>query len=743
MIIGGLAIALGEVVDDAIIDTENIYRRLRENRALENPLPLSEVVIQASMEVRGSVVYASFIVALVFVPLLTLTGVAGRLFAPLGFSYIVAILVSLLVALTVTPALCCALLGSDRGRTGDPPLVGLLKSAYRMIVNITARVPLLTLGTSLLLCAVVIALLPALGTRFLPDLREGHYMVHTASAAGTSLDESIRSGSRLVREFLEIPGVRSASQWAGRAERGADTFGSHYSEYEIDLVPLSGAEQQVVLDSLREILDRFPGIIFETETFLTERVNETISGYTSPVVVNVYGQDLDRLDARAQQIAAIIGSIPGARDVQVRAAPATPMLRVVPNSEKLAQWGLRPADIIDMLALAFDGNAVAQVPVGAVLRDVVVILDPEHRGDPADVAALPIKTSRGVIRLDVVADVYQGSGRYNILHQDGQRVQTITSSVSGRDLGSFMDEVRSRVLDAVPFEAGNYPEFTGAAIEGAAAREQLVLHAVLVGIGVLLLVYVAIGSLRHLALVLLNLPFALLGGVVAAFITGAVVSVGSMVGFITLFGITVRNSIMLLSHYRHLVEEEGQSWNLATVIRGAEERLSSILMTALVTALAMLPIAVGSDNPGREIMGPHGRHYRWRPGVQHNSEPRHLPGGNAPLRAFLEVRSSSLVLGRFADGFGLRVRFGEPVLLEFRILHVAQVARGRMRVEVRHTGFIHIPTRATAGHPNCGFDRLLHTRVVRVVCVFLNRDSRNVIVFHLVQHADDVIDLTF
>lgn len=604
MVIGGLAIALGEVVDDAIIDTENIFRRLRENRALAAPRPLSSVVFDASMEVRGSVVYASFIVALVFVPLLTLSGVAGRLFAPLGFSYIVAILVSLLVALTVTPALCYALLAHGPASDTEAPVIRWLRGGYRRLLEASCRVPVLTVLASVLLCLLVAALLPLLGTRFLPELREGHYMVHTASAAGTSLTESIRIGSRLVNEFLQIPGVRSASQWAGRAERGADTFGSHYSEYEIDLEPMDGAGQQRVLDALRERLEGFPGIVFETETFLTERVNETISGYTSPVVINLYGNDLDRLDARAQEVAAIVSRIPGAADVQVRAAPATPMLRIVPDSAALARHGLAPAQLIDNVRIAFEGVRVAQVPVGSLLRDVVVILDATGRRQPEDLAALPVRTGLGVVRLDQLAAVYQGSGRYSILHQGAQRVQTVTAAVHGRDLGEFMQAVREAVLGGVRFEAGHYPEFTGAAVEGAAAREQLLLHAGLVGMAVLLLVYIAIGSLRHLLLVLLNLPFALVGGVLAALMTGAVVSVGSMVGFITLFGITVRNAIMLVSHYQHLVAVEGAQWSLATAMRGAEERLPSILMTALVTALAMLPIAVGSDNPGREIMGP-------------------------------------------------------------------------------------------------------------------------------------------
>ncbi|MCC7413016.1 MAG: efflux RND transporter permease subunit [Gammaproteobacteria bacterium] len=605
MVIGGLAIALGEVVDDAIIDTENIFRRLRENRLLAAPRSPAEVVFDASMEVRGSVVYASFIVALVFVPLLTLSGITGRLFAPLGLSYILAILASLLVALTVTPGLCYVLLGSGRLREREPPLIARLKPGYAALLRHGAHRPALAISMSVAVCAAGAALVPTLGARFLPDLREGHFIVHTASAAGTSLAESIRIGTRLTREFLDIRGVRSVSQWAGRAERGADTFGSHYSEYEVDLEPLSGAGQQRVLETMRARLREFPGLLYETETFLTERVNETISGYTSPVVVNLYGNDLERLDHQARALAVLISSMAGATDVQVRSPPGTPLLRVDLRLDDLARWGLKPLDVLDVVQVAYEGAIVGRVADGNRLYEVAVIASPARRTQPDDVAALPLRAPGGeMLRLADVADVRQASGRYNILHHNAQRVQTVTCNVSGRDLASFTQELRQRILATMRFDAGSYPEITGAGVEQAVAREQLILHSVVVGFGVLLLMYVAIGSLRHVAIMLLNLPFALVGGVVAAVAAGGVLSIGSMVGFVTLFGITVRNSIMLVSHYRYLVERQGAPWDLDTAVRGAGERLPSILMTALVTALAMLPIAIGSDNPGREIMGP-------------------------------------------------------------------------------------------------------------------------------------------
>ncbi len=608
MVLGGLAIALGEVVDDAIIDTENIFRRLRENRVQPKPLAASRVVFKASMEVRGSVVYASFIVALGFAPLLTLGGVAGRLFAPLGQAYILAILLSLLTALTVTPALCYLLLGK-RSESSDPvaqpPLVRFIQPLYEVLLLRAANAPIKTLILSAIVLVASVWFAPKLGGDFLPQLREGHYIIHTSAVPGTSLQESLRMGGELTRRFLNIPGVESVSQWAGRAERGADTYGSHYSEYEVRLKPMDGAGQQKVLDQLRQLLEDFPGLGFEANTFLTERVDETISGYTSPVVVNLYGGDLASADAKAQEIAGLIRNIKGSSEVQLRSPPNAPLLQIRLLPERLASFGIRPLEAADAVQIAYDGRVVGRFYENNRFFDVSLILAPDQRSRLESVAELPLRTPEGtMIPLREVADIQQISGRYNILHRGGQRVQTVTCNVTGRDLDSFLKELERRIVGEITFPLGMHPEFTGASVEQGEARQELIVHALLVGLAILLLTYVAIGNLRNTLLTLVNLPFSLVGGLMGALVSGDTLSVGSMVGFVTLFGITVRNAIMLISHYRHLIEVEGKHWNLATVIQGARERLPSILMTALVTALAMLPIALNSDNPGREIMGP-------------------------------------------------------------------------------------------------------------------------------------------
>jgi Cu/Ag efflux pump CusA len=543
--------------------------------------------------------------ALVFVPLLTLGGITGRLFAPLGIAYILAIMASLAVALTVTPALCYLLLGQGRYAYADPPLIRWMKPRYGRALAAVSRRPGLAIGLTAAALTAGLAILPRLGGEFLPELREGHYMVHTASMPGTSLEESIRIGTKLTGRILKIPGVRSVSQWAGRAERGADTYGSHYSEYEVDLEPLSGPAQQQVFDRLRAILDRFPGIVYEANTFLIERVDETIAGYTSPVVVNIYGKDLDELDRLARRVARVTGSTAGASSVQLPAPPGTPILRVRLRLDRLAGYGIRPMAALRTLQIAYEGAAAGRIYESNRVFDVTVLLSPRHRRNPRDVAELPIKTAEGgMIPLTEIAEFEHTSGRYAILHRGAQRVQTVTADVEGRDLASFFETLKRRLKARVPFDADTYAEYTGAAVEQVEARNELIVHSVIAGAAVLVLIYMALGCLRNALLILANVPFSLVGGVVAVLLTGGILSAGSMVGFVTLFGITVRNSIMLISHYQHLVEVEGMRWELATAIRGAQERLTSILVTALVTALAMLPIAIGSDNPGREIMGP-------------------------------------------------------------------------------------------------------------------------------------------
>lgn len=612
MVLGGLAIALGEVVDDAIIDTENIFRRLRENREAGNPRPLHQVVLDASVEVRSSVVYATFIVALVFVPLLTLGGVAGKLFAPLGLAYIFAILASLVVALTLTPALCYLLLARGGAlREADPPAVAWMKPRYARLLRRIDAMPGRVMGVVFTVMAVGIATLPLFSGEFIPALREGHYVLHMTAVPGTAESESLRIGSRVADAVRSIDGVKSVAQWVGRAANGADTFGTHYSEFEVEIGALPGREQQRILREIRETLSgergaSWPGVTFGVNTFLTERIEETITGFAAPLAVNLFGTSLDALDRDAQQVAAAIAQVRGAKDVQVQAPPGTPELTIRLRPERAAALGIATLDMLQAVSAAYEGQRVAQVYQAGRVVDLVVVLDPKTRNDMGRVGALRVRAADGrLVSLSDVADIALTGGRYKILHAGGRRAQAVTANVEGRDIGDFEQDVRARIAAEVKLSEGNYLVFAGEAQAEAQAREDLIVHAAIAGIGIFLLLYIAFNNLRNLAITFVNLPFALIGGVAALLVaTGGWMSLGSLVGFVTLFGITLRNSIMLVSHYQHLVADEGLPWDIDTALRGAGERLPSILMTALVTGLALLPLAIGSGEPGREIEGP-------------------------------------------------------------------------------------------------------------------------------------------
>ena len=609
MVLSGLAIALGEVVDDAIIDVENIFRRLRENKTLKNKKPLYQVVFESSMEVRKSVVYATLIIVIVFLPLLSLTGVAGKLFGPLGIAYILSILASLVVALTVTPAMSFMLLGQNENlNTEDSPVIKSLKRNYRKLLLGIESHSKVVLIISLFVIAFGLSFIPLFKTHFIPPLNEGHYIMHMTAYPGTSEDESLRIGNLVSEQLLEIDGVKSIAQWVGRSPLGADTFGTHYSEFEIELSKKSGDDQRRILKSIQDIVydknNGFVGVNFAINTFLTERIEETISGYNAAVVINLYGKNLDTLDQDAIKVAQMLETLPGSKDIMLQSPPGNPQVNIKLLPEQLTNYGISRADALDVIRAAYENLPVAQIYERMIPVDIAVTIDTEFKDDLEDIKKLPLSSSSGqIVELGDIAQISQVSGRSKILHQGGKRVQTITSNINNYDLNDYVNNVR-KGLEQLQLGSGNYFEITGEAQENAKSREDLIAHSTIAIAGVLLMLYIAFGTLKNLSLTLLNLPFALIGGVIAASLHGGWISIGSLVGFVTLFGITLRNSIMLISHYQHLVDYEGHTWNLETCILGASERLPSILMTALVAGLALLPIAIGSGEPGKEIEGP-------------------------------------------------------------------------------------------------------------------------------------------
>lgn len=605
MTLGGLAIALGEVVDDAIIDVENIYRRLRENRALPSPLPVFHVVLRASLEVRSAVVFATFIVMLVFLPVLTLSGVAGRLFAPLGIAYILAVLASLGVALTLTPALALAMLTRGPLPMHEPRAIAALKTRYASILLKVEQHVKAVMAIVLLMCVAALASLPFMNGSFIPELHEGQYTVHMGLAPGTSLGESMRIGTQVSRALMQVPGVRLVAQRAGRADEVVDPVGVQLSEFEVDLVPMNAERQRSTLRRIQETLARFPGLTTSINTFLVERIDETISGVTAPVVVNVFGNNLDVIDRTAQRIARLLGKMQGVASVQVGAPPGIPELDVKLEPAQLARWGLRPVEVLDAIQSAYQGATVTQVYRGSHSYDVTVLLAPKARQRLDEIGALTLRNPDGqAVPLRMLATINQVTGRYQIAHDGGRRVQTVAVTLGSRLPGDFEREARARIDREITMPPGIYAVFSGENEARTQARHDLYAYGAMAAAGIVLLLFLAMKSRRGVLLVVANLPFALVGGVSSVVLTGGNLSLGAMVGFVTLFGISLRNSIMLVSHYEHLVHVDHLPWNVDTAVKGASERLVPILMTALVTSLALLPLAVTSGAAGNEIEGP-------------------------------------------------------------------------------------------------------------------------------------------
>lgn len=604
MTLGGLAVAIGEVVDDAVIDVENITRRLRINALAAAPRSALGVVLQASLEVRSSVVFATFAVILVFLPIFGLGGLAGRFFAPLGFAYIAAVLSSLVLALTLTPALCMTLLPQVAVRRHDAWLTSHLKTGYRRLLTavenwriaVMVLVAIVTLGG--------LALMPFLKVAFLPRLNERNYVVHLALAAGSSLHQSIALGNRITADLRKIPYIQQIEQRAGKPALAGDVLGPQYSEYLIRLKALSPSQAGKFRTAMARLIKKFPGVLLYYNTVLSERINETISGSGSPVAVQVTGNSFTAIERASSLLTQTLRKVPGARSVAPQTAWNAPEIQVELRRRQLQRWGLSPMRVMTRVHMLLRGRMVGHVYHGTRVWPVVVTMSPGSASRISSIGRLPVRTPGGTwIPLSDVARIYEGHGFYRISHINGQRAQMINIHLKGVTASQYVNAAMQAVAKLhVP--SGVVVNFTGSAAAVATAQHDLLVHSGIALIGILLLLFVVLRYVNNVLLLLMNLPLALVGGVLAVWICGGELSLGAMIGFITLFGITLRNSIMLMSHYRHLVTREGRTWNSATAIEGAVDRLPAILMTALVAALGLLPLAVGSGAPGREIEGP-------------------------------------------------------------------------------------------------------------------------------------------
>jgi CzcA family heavy metal efflux pump len=607
MTLGGMAIAIGALVDDAIIDVENVFRRLRENAKLEPSLrqnPLA-VTLRASLEIRTSITFATFIIMLVFVPLFFLSGVEGRLLAPLGVAYVVALFASLIVAASVTPVLCSLLLPRSRGvAEGDEsPVVRRLKSAYRSTLTVVLRRPKFIIGVAFVLFLVTVVTLPFMGRAFLPEFNEGTLTVNAVTLPGTSLEESNRLGQMVESIMLSFPEVKSTARRTGRAELDEHAQGVEAAEIDVGL-KMQKRSKEEFLQELRRALTVVPGMNITIGQPISHRIDHMLSGTRANIAVKIFGDDLRRLRAVAQEVRDRMAKIPGVVDLSIEQQTDIPTLRVQFDRERIARAGLKVEEVAEAVETAFLGKTVSRVLEGQRSFDLVVRAEEASWQNLEAIRATLIDTPLGgKVPLALLAEIKKDLGPNTISREDVQRKIVVSSNVAGRDLQSVVRDIQQNVTKNVALPRGYYVEYGGQFESAREASQTIGLLSLLVIGGIVLLLTAALRSLRDALIILVNLPLALIGGIFGIFLSGGVLSVASLIGLITLFGIAARNGIMMVSHIRHLMEEEGDSFEGA-VERGALERLSPILMTALCAGLALLPLVLRAGEPGSEILTP-------------------------------------------------------------------------------------------------------------------------------------------
>ena len=608
MTLGGMAIAVGALVDDAVVDVENVTRRLRENaaRPAAQRLPLLEVVYRASSEIRASITLATFVVMLVFLPLFFLPGVEGRLLQPLGLAYLIALSTSLVVALTVTPALCLYLLpGVRRVREGrEPALSAACKRAYARLLPGALRRPWLVIGAAASLLAGALATVPQLGRAFLPPFNEGALVISAVTLPGTSLEESNSLGSAIERLLLDVPEVAATARRTGRAELDEHVQGVESAEIDVRLRP-GGRPLPVVQEDIRERLSLVPGTSITIGQPISHRIDHMLSGTRANIAIKIFGGDLLTLRALGQQAVAALQEVPGLVDLALEPQADIPTVQVGFDRAALARHGLPAGQAAATLETALLGRQVGQIIDGQMTVPLVLRYAPDDLSDLDDIWQTRLDMPTGArVPLGSLADIAEDRGPNLIGRENGERRIVVSANVAGRDLGTVVGDVRERVAAGVTLPDGYRVEY-GGQFEAQIEAERLILGFGLGAVaGIFLLLFSAFRSTRDALIIMVNLPLALIGGVVGVYLGDGVLSVASLIGFIALFGIATRNGIMLVSHIRRLRMDEGIADTHAAIVQGSVDRLVPILMTALSTGLALLPVALAFDTPGSEIHAP-------------------------------------------------------------------------------------------------------------------------------------------
>jgi len=603
MTLGGLAIAVGEVVDDAIVDVENVYKRLRENASSDNPKSVFNVVLDACLEVRSSVFYATFIVALVFLPVFSLSGLEGRIFSPLGYSYILATMASLVVALILTPALCMYFLGHlGRIPSEEPPVVQMVRSAYSALLHAVLNAPRIVVGSAVALFFLSLSLLPLMGQSFLPEFKEDNLIVAAYGLPGQSLEATSKMGANLERELLSHFDIVAVGQRVGRAEMDDDAGGPNFSEFDIKAREVKRPLEQTISD-MRKHLAEVPGAVFDIGSFISHRIDDVLSGGTrAEIAVKIFGPDLATLRSLANQTAHIVKSVRGAVDVRAEAQVLVPQIVIRIDRSKASRYGLTADDLSREIETAFNGNIVSQVVDGQRLFGLRVLLDEKSRHNFDLVRSTLIDTPTGQrVPLSQVADISVNDGPNAVVRENVARRIVVQANTQGRDVVGVVEEAKRKIEQELKLPNNYFIVYAGEYAAQQQASRSLLVVSMLAFAGIVILLRQGMPTWTSTVLVLANLPLATIGGILAVALTGNVLSIGSMIGFISLFGISTRNSLLLVTRIDTLIDQGVPAH--AAIHQGALDRVSPVLMTATAAALGMLPLAVLGGS-GRELEQP-------------------------------------------------------------------------------------------------------------------------------------------
>jgi len=606
MTLGGLAIAIGELVDDAIVDVENVFRRLRENKQSQNPRNSLLVIFEASSEVRNSIVIATIIVCLVFLPLFSMGGIEGKLFVPLGVSYIISLLASMVVSLTVTPALCSFLLSKGKLlEHKDSTLVKFLKRIDTQILHTSLKFPKIVISIVIILFIGALGLSFKMGRDFLPKFNEGTATISMMAQPGISLEESNKLGVQAENFILKSPEVKSVSRRTGRAEQDEHAEGVHSSEIDVDFQD-SGRPRDIVLNEIRSNLSKIEGVFVNIGQPISHRLDHLLSGVRAQIAIKIFGPDLSTLRAKASDIKKLIEGTNGLVDLQVEQQVLIPQVKIQLMREEAGRFGIVVGDLAQLLEKALQGEVVGQILEGQKNIDVLMRFDEKSRSDLELIKKTPVKIMPDGTKITVeqVADVFESTGPNIINRENAQRRIVVLANSSGRDLNSLVQEIRTKVNEKVQLPEGYFLSYGGQFESQQEAAKLMNLLAVLAIIGIFIVLYIHFKSTFISIQVMLNIPMAFIGGIIGIYLTDKTISVASLVAFVTLCGIASRNGIMMISHYLHLMKHEGEAFSEEMVIRGSLERLVPVLMTALTAILGLVPLALAGGTPGKEILHP-------------------------------------------------------------------------------------------------------------------------------------------